>query len=228
MTNPIFKEDLKIIGGAAFIFILSLFGLLSAIDYFSIIAAWISVITVDIYFIYVVFYAARRSDVAKDKNKKWNWEYWIPNKFSGVIVFGLLYFSVIISFAKIMQPTENGYPQNAAFYDFYQSFISITAFNYELVKDKSDSVQQFLQLFQSFNGILLLTATFGFLISRISNFKEEITLESIHSEIKKNNLSSGKRNNVANKRLGSDIKELKRDIHELKTILEELKNRIDK
>lgn len=179
MSNLIKPEDWKIIAGAAIVFVLSIFSLYVTISYFSIIAAWLSIIVVDLYFMFVILYAARKSD--EYKPDEWKWSSWVPNKFSGVIVFAFLYFSAIISFAKMFMYAEAPDYSDSQL-SLYKSLISITSFSYDDYKLKSCGLQ-WLQMFQSFNGILLLTTTFGFLISRISSFKEEINLTNIKSEI---------------------------------------------
>lgn len=189
MSKLIPKEDRKIVVGSIVIFGLSILGFCTLCS----VSSWISIITVDVYFIYVIVYAARKSDVYKPDN--WKYGKWIPNRFSGLFVFLFLYLSAITAFAKIlMQAGAPGYVlangDNSNHLALYKSFISITSLDYDNYAAESLGLQesyglQRLQMFQSFNGILLLTATFGFLIARISNFKEKITLESINNRLRK-------------------------------------------
>ena len=54
----------------------------------------------------------------------------------------------------------------------YKSAVSITSFSYDDYGGQPWRLQ-LLQIWQSFSGLLLLTAAFGFLISRLSSFKEQ-------------------------------------------------------
>jgi hypothetical protein len=180
--------------------------------------ASILIAIVDIYFIYVILYAARKSDVYKPK--KWCWGILIPNRVSGVIVFVFLYLSVIFSFAEVLfyAHAPNYFNTQEA---FYSSFMSITSFEYEHYPSKFSNLQN-LQMFQSFNGILLLTATFGFLVARISTFKEKVSGDDIHSLIEKFNKWDDSL--LQHKKLLDENKRQQKTIESLEDALKKFKN----
>lgn len=181
--------------------------------------SYLTVIFVDLYLIYVILYAAFKSDF--DEESKFFLDNLIPGKFWGVFVFVILYSCITFGFAEILM-SENATDYTSKKGSLSHSFISLTSFDFE--KNANTSVLKALQMWFSFNGLLLLTMTFGFLISRISNFKEKITLQ--HIDDKLNSLTTpidkseaiSKIQNIIdqNASLKSENKKLQDQINELK------------
>lgn len=154
----------------------------------------ISLFFVDIYIFYVVLYAARRSDTHKDES--WWWYKYMPNRLGGVFIFVFLYAAAIVSIAGILKQTDMPGYQTDNLSAVYKSFIAIASFSYDdltgIESLKYCDSLKYLQMLQAFNGLLLLTATFGFLISRLSSFKEKpvsadqaITVSKVITELDK-------------------------------------------
>jgi hypothetical protein len=224
MSCPFIKHDFKIVISSFILCVFSAIGLcckLASIAYFSVVLA-------DLYVIYVVFYAARRSD--KYKNDDWTWGLIIPNKFAGVIVFIFLYLSVVFGLAAVFlaHQAPDYMSRSSA---WYKSWIAITSFSYEVDYSKYSGIPwrlQALQVWQAFNGILLWTATFGFLISRISNFKERKTLEDVYQlleEIRQQKDRNGEVHGSLNQ-LNITKKTLAERMIELEKKISDLENRV--
>ncbi|OJV71036.1 MAG: hypothetical protein BGO42_04275 [Flavobacterium sp. 40-81] len=183
--------------------------------------SWIIVILLNTYLVYVVFYASIKSDSHKGEN--WFWGKVIPNRFSGVIVFVCIYLCIILGFSEILLAEEapNCNTKECA---FFKSFISLTSFSFDNYDGQTWHLQK-IQMWHSFNGLLLLTATFGFLISRISNFKEKISLEKLDQKI--DLLKRSEEDKIKIEKLHQFLNEnqnLTSEVRELKLKIENLKN----
>lgn len=170
------KDDIKIVGCSFVLCIISVTSLYGGLPKM----AYASVAIVDLYFIYVILYAGRKSD--EYKKDDWVWGQIVPHKFAGVFVFIFLYLSAVLGLAEVFvdQKAPDYTSPNCA---LFKSWIAITSFSYDDYSGQSWKLQKF-QMWQAFNGILLLTATFGFLISRISSFKENKSLNEVHELLK--------------------------------------------
>ncbi|MEZ4809053.1 MAG: hypothetical protein R2819_01720 [Allomuricauda sp.] len=212
------KMDVRLVVLSTFILVMSIESLYCPWLNFS----WPIIVIVDLYFIYVIFYAARKSDVYKPDD--WKRGLGIPNRVGGVFVFTFLYLSVIFSFSEIILHAKGlGNPTTEE--AFYRSVMAITSFSHTPFPSELPDLQK-LQMFQSFNGILLLTAAFGFLVARISTFREEVSWEDFTSFMENLDKKDVPVNAMATfKKLMEENKSQREEINKLQTELEEFKKK---
>src|SRR5436190_17675541 len=96
MSSPFKGQDVTIIVGTFLLFLFSILSLYQNVAWI----AYVTVLAVDIYFVYVIFYAARKSDVHKSDD--WVFGSIVPYKFAGVFVFVLLYASAVVGLAEVL------------------------------------------------------------------------------------------------------------------------------